>query len=92
MPTGPGLLFEKRGDLFNIKSMHHCEKQSSLMAVEWLEYENARAQINYPGLRIQHALNGGEKVVSGFHVDGYVEIPMADGTMYTIAYEFMEKD
>ena len=40
-------------------------------------------------MTIQHALNGGEKIVAGYHVDGYCELPTEDSEPYTIGFEFM---
>ena len=37
LPTGPGLLFEKRGNQFKMRSMHQSGKNSSLECIEWLE-------------------------------------------------------
>ena len=38
LPTGPGFLLSRDNNEFKLKSMHQSGKQSSLMAVEWLEY------------------------------------------------------
>jgi len=45
----------------------------------------------YPEKRIFHALNGGEKVVAGFHIDGYYEIAQSDGEPYKIGFEFLAR-
>lgn len=89
MPTGPGLLYEKQGSYFKISSMHACEQKSSLMAVEWLEYENSRCPFK---AQIKHALNGGEVKINGYYVDGYIEICREDGSLYKVGYQFFEKD
>jgi len=67
--------------------MHHSGKQSSLMAVEWLEYVSSRCP--YENNKIYHALNGGEKLVAGYHIDGYYEIDQLDDEPYRIGFEFM---
>jgi hypothetical protein len=69
--------------------MHQSGKRSSLEAIEWLEYENSR--FSYNG-KIIHALNGGEKKVKGYFVDGYIEIQYENSqnsSPYTIGFEFM---
>jgi len=37
LPTGPGLCLKRQGSYFKLDSMHQSGKQSSLMAIEWLE-------------------------------------------------------
>jgi hypothetical protein len=38
---------------------------------------------------IQHALNGGEKVINGFSIDGYIELPNTDVNLpYRIGFEY----
>ena len=67
--------------------MHQSGKKSSLEAIEWLEYENSRSP--YPN-KIEHALNGGEKQVAGYFVDGFLELTNPDGLPYTFAFEYMD--
>ena len=87
MPTGPGLFFERTGALFKIKSMKQSGKQASQQSLEWLEFQQARCP--YPGAIIKHAFNFGEQLVAGYHVDGLLEIPYEDGSLFRVAYEFM---
>ena len=87
LPTGPGLLFEKENNFFNIKSMHDSGKRSSLEAVEWLEYLNSRSPWQQP---IRHAWNFGEVKVAGYFLDGYVEIARNESDIpWKIGFEFM---
>lgn len=69
--------------------MHHSEKQSSLMAVEWLEYESSRCPYK-PGT-IRHALNGGEKTVAGYSIDGYLEVAKPGGQTMKYGFEYMDR-
>ena len=94
---------EKNGKTFHLKSLHDrlcfeyesygaivlkiylSEKKSSIECVEWLEYLNST---NPHGGSIQHALNKGEKVICGYRVDGYFEIPNGEDTPYRIGFEY----
>ena len=62
-------------------------KKASKQALEWLEFMQARSP--YPKDRvIKHAFNFGEQKVAGYYVDGLMEVPNPDGTMYKIAFEY----
>ena len=52
------------------------------------KYENSR---NPHEGTICHALNGGEKIVAGYQVDGFIQLKGSDGKPYTIVFEFMGK-
>ena len=80
MPTGPGFFFKKEGNLFKMQPMLQSGKQASKQALEWLEFQQARSP--YPEAIIKHAYNFGEVKVAGFHVDGLVEVPYEDGSVY----------
>jgi len=69
--------------------MHHSEKQSSLMAVEWLEYESSRCP--HKPATIRHALNGGEKIVAGYSIDGYLEVQESSGQTVKYGFEYMDR-
>ena len=100
LPTGPGFMYLRNKDKFEVKSMLQIGKPSSKQALEWLEYEKWRQECRpYPNRVIKHAYNFGEQKVAGFFVDGFVEVPFGeilddgsfqpDGTTQTVAYEFL---
>ena len=70
--------------------MHDYGPKTSLVALEWLEYENRKYQRSSSSMtKIQHAFNGrGEKKIGKYHLDGYVEYESSDGHVW-IGYEFM---
>ena len=84
LPCGIGILYEGDNDIFRMKSMQNSSKKASLSAIEWLEYQSGS---NEWGVNIKHALNFGEQIVAGYHVDGYAILP--DDPPYTIAFEFL---
>ena len=73
--------------MFDIKSMHDSGKQSSLEAIEWLEYINSRSPWSET---IRHAWNYGEVKVAGHYIDGYVEIRRNQGDVpWKIGFEYL---
>lgn len=70
-----------------MQPMLQTGKQASKQSLEWLEFQQARCP--YPNAVIKHAFNFGEQIVAGYHVDGLLEIPYEDGTVFRVAYEFM---
>jgi hypothetical protein len=84
LPCGVGILYEGANGIFKMKSMQNSGKQSSLSAIEWLEYQSGD---NEWGVDIKHALNFGEEKVAGYYVDGYAILP--DVTPYKIVFEFL---
>jgi len=66
-------------------SMIESGKKSSLVSLEWLEYQQAT---NPYQTVIKHAYNFGEQLVGGHYVDGYSEVPDGDG-VYKFVFEFL---
>ena len=87
MPTGPGFMYLKNKDNFEVKSMLQSGKTASRQALEWMEYELWRCP--YPKKILKHAYNYGEQKVAGYFVDGLLTVYNDDGTTYTVAYEFL---
>lgn len=92
MPTGPGIFFRKSGPNLKMELMLSTGKKTSMEALEWLEYLSSTCPYNSV---LEHAYNYGERLVAGYHVDGYVECfpedyhpPMKP---YIMAFEYMGK-
>jgi hypothetical protein len=52
------------------------------------KYEKSRNP--YKNVKLHHALNGGEKVIEGFSIDGYLELPSQGAHLpFRIGFEYL---
>ena len=89
LPCGPGILFSRHGDKFQLVPMNVCDKKASKESLEWLRFEEARCPV--PGTIIHNFYNTGERKVAGYFVDGYCEVKNVNGEIQKIVFEYNGK-
>ena len=72
LPTGVPIIISRNGNTFK-PTIETNSDNVSLESLRWLEYEMENNSV-ITGHKIQHGLNGGEVIVSGIKVDGFLEI------------------